>query len=238
MAGFLGTDFIQTSPADNDPVAEGAAQIRDIKQRLKTFCGVFFDLETGLPLRAATSMTLASSPPSNPQLGDLYYDLVQEQAFIFLSSGWTSLVKAGLPIGTVVPFAGTIAQITSSFTNIGGEWQHANGDAISRTTYSDLFNLIGTTYGPGDTTTTFNIPDFRDHFIVGANSDSAGQAKTTVTDGSTLTKSRAWTAHNHGVSVSENYNGNGGTRSFANASDDTPRAIPPFVAQAMVIRIK
>lgn len=43
-----------------------------------------------------------------------------------------------------------------------GNWFLCNGQAISRTTYSDLFNLIGTTYGPGDGSTTFNLPDFTD----------------------------------------------------------------------------
>jgi phage-related tail fiber protein len=48
-----------------------------------------------------------------------------------------------------------------------------NGAAISRTTYVDLFNLIGTTFGVGDTTTTFNLPDLRGEFIRGYD-DGAG----------------------------------------------------------------
>jgi microcystin-dependent protein len=46
-----------------------------------------------------------------------------------------------------------------------------NGDAISRTTYAGLFGVIGTTYGVGDNSTTFNIPDLRDKFPQGANSN-------------------------------------------------------------------
>lgn len=41
-----------------------------------------------------------------------------------------------------------------------GNWFLCNGQAISRTTYSVLFGIIGTTYGDGDGTTTFNIPDY------------------------------------------------------------------------------
>lgn len=37
-------------------------------------------------------------------------------------------------------------------------WLECNGQAVSRTTYSELFNLIGTTYGVGDGSTTFNLP--------------------------------------------------------------------------------
>ena len=41
-----------------------------------------------------------------------------------------------------------------------GNWFLCNGQAISRTTYATLFSIIGTTYGDGDGSTTFNIPDF------------------------------------------------------------------------------
>ena len=40
------------------------------------------------------------------------------------------------------------------------EWLHCQGQAISRTTYKDLFDVIGTTYGNGDGRTTFNLPSY------------------------------------------------------------------------------
>jgi len=43
-------------------------------------------------------------------------------------------------------------------------WLKANGAAISRTTYSDLFDAIGTTFGAGDGSTTFELPDLRGEF--------------------------------------------------------------------------
>ena len=46
-------------------------------------------------------------------------------------------------------------------------WLIANGDAVSRTTYAALFALIGTTYGSGDGSTTFNLPDLRGAFARG-----------------------------------------------------------------------
>jgi len=46
-------------------------------------------------------------------------------------------------------------------------WQICDGSAISRTTYATLFALIGTLYGPGDGSTTFNVPDLRGRSIVG-----------------------------------------------------------------------
>ena len=66
------------------------------------------------------------------------------------------------------------------------EWKACDGVAISRVTYSALFNTIGTNYGPGDGVTTFNIPDFRDHSPMGASFDSgSGAPLTTVEGGST-----------------------------------------------------
>lgn len=44
-----------------------------------------------------------------------------------------------------------------------------NGGAVSRTTYADLFTLLGTAFGEGDGSTTFNLPDFRDKTLWGAN---------------------------------------------------------------------
>ena len=46
-------------------------------------------------------------------------------------------------------------------------WLLCDGTAVSRTTYSALFAAIGTAYGPGDGTTTFNLPDFRGRAPIG-----------------------------------------------------------------------
>ena len=48
-------------------------------------------------------------------------------------------------------------------------WFICNGRSISRTDYSDLFAVIGTSFGAGDGSTTFNLPDFRDKTMWGAN---------------------------------------------------------------------
>jgi len=46
-------------------------------------------------------------------------------------------------------------------------WLKANGAAVSRTTYSTLFAAIGTTWGAGNGSTTFNLPDLRGEFVRG-----------------------------------------------------------------------
>jgi microcystin-dependent protein len=58
-------------------------------------------------------------------------------------------------------------------------WLEANGAAVSRVSYSDLFLAIGTTYGSGDGSNTFNLPDLRGYFVRGAGTNSDGVASGT-----------------------------------------------------------
>lgn len=68
--------------------------------------------------------------------------------------------------GFVVPIGGIIIQPLEAVPT-GTSWARCDGSAISRTTYSSLFSLIGTTYGIGNGTTTFNLPDYRGMFLRG-----------------------------------------------------------------------
>lgn len=64
-----------------------------------------------------------------------------------------------LPVGSLIPsFA---ASMTGCLLG--------NGAAVSRTTYANLFALLGTAFGEGDGSTTFNLPDFRNKTLWGAN---------------------------------------------------------------------
>lgn len=49
-----------------------------------------------------------------------------------------------------------------------------NGASVSRETYVNLFTVIGTTFGSGDGSTTFALPDLRDRYIIGANTNALG----------------------------------------------------------------
>jgi microcystin-dependent protein len=74
------------------------------------------------------------------------------------STAYTSLA-ALLPSGMILPFGGTTAP--DGFLD-------CDGSAISRTTYADLFAAIGTAWGTGDGSTTFNVPDLRGVGLRGA----------------------------------------------------------------------
>ena len=64
-----------------------------------------------------------------------------------------------VPAGAIMPFA-----MNSAPTG----WLAANGTAVSRSTYAALFSAIGTTYGAGDGSTTFALPDLRGIFVRGS----------------------------------------------------------------------
>lgn len=67
----------------------------------------------------------------------------------------------GLASSAQVP-AGAVMNFAMSTPPSG--WIKANGAAVSRTTYAALFAAIGTTFGAGDGSTTFNVPDLRGEF--------------------------------------------------------------------------
>lgn len=69
-------------------------------------------------------------------------------------------------MGQVVsPMAGMVAAFARNTAPAG--WLKANGAAVSRTTYASLFAAIGTTFGAGNGSTTFNLPDMRGEFLRG-----------------------------------------------------------------------
>lgn len=72
---------------------------------------------------------------------------------------WRTLASDIIPTGTVHVFAGTSAPSTA--------WLICDGSAVSRSTYSSLFALIGTTHGAGDGSTTFNLPNLKGKTVFG-----------------------------------------------------------------------
>ena len=80
----------------------------------------------------------------------------------------SSRAKSIIPSGVVLPFAGG---------TIPEDFLLCDGSAVSRTEYPDLFAAIGTTYGSGDGSKTFNLPNLVNKFIEGSNVAQIGQNK-------------------------------------------------------------
>jgi len=79
----------------------------------------------------------------------------------------TAVQDAFVPAGAVQAFA---------MNSAPSGWLAADGSAVSRTTYAALFSAIGTTYGSGDGSTTFAVPDLRGYFVRGSGTNSDGTA--------------------------------------------------------------
>lgn len=89
--------------------------------------------------------------------------------------------------GNAPIYAGFIETFAGSVVPTG--WLACDGSAISRTDYADLFAAIGTTYGSGDGSTTFNIPDYTELKHAGLPDYDNVQVLTTGTGGYTGTAS-------------------------------------------------
>ena len=121
----------------------------------------------------------------------------------------TNTIQLLTPTGSVTQYAGSSAPTG---------WMFCDGAAVSRTTYAALFAVIGTTFGSGDGTTTFNLPDLKGRVPVGkavagtfASLAATGGAEThTLTTAQipshqhnvseyvhSVTQSNALTTHNH-----------------------------------------
>jgi microcystin-dependent protein len=88
---------------------------------------------------------------------------------------WAAPGGATLPVGMIVPYGGSSAP---------SQWLLCYGQAVSRTTYAALFAAIGTTYGTGNGSTTFNLPDLRGRVAAGVD-NMGGTAASRLTNSGT-----------------------------------------------------
>lgn len=79
-------------------------------------------------------------------------------------SGGTPQAPDTVPLGGMIDWPGDINAIPVSY-------RECNGQALSRSVYSDLFAILGTRYGAGDGSTTFNLPNLRGRQVTGYNPD-------------------------------------------------------------------
>lgn len=110
----------------------------------------------------------------------------------------TPLQSSFVPTGAYFPFAGTAAPTGFLI---------ADGAAVSRTTYAALFTVLGTTYGVGDNSTTFNLPNLKGRVAVGVDStqtEFTPIAKTSGAKTHTLLTTEM-PSHTHGIG----FNGSG-----------------------------
>jgi len=121
--------------------------------------------------------------------GDLRFNSTISKVETYTGSTWESV--GGVPAGSVVSFAHT--------TPPSG-WLECNGEAISRSNFATLFAAIATTWGAGDGSSTFALPDLRGEFVRGwdhsKGTDSGRNMNATVQTDQNK-------SHNHSASISD-----------------------------------
>lgn len=173
-----------------------------------------------------------------------------------LKAAIASMIAAagvGAPTGAVTMFAGSSLP--------AGGWLWCNGQAVSRTTYATLFALIGTTYGAGDGSTTFNLPDLRQRFPLGTGtmggtsdpgrvtSASVGGSNANTLGGTGGEQTHTLTAsemdHNHALSANSTLADPGSlsyrltsttTGGVQNVTATAHNNMPPFIVMNFIIK--
>lgn len=116
------------------------------------------------------------------------------------------------PVGSILWYTGE---------NVPTGYLLCDGSAVSRTDYADLFSVVGTTFGAGDGSTTFNLPDLRAKFIRGAGANNGY----TASFGQTQEATAAITGNPTAVLFTniDKSTSSGKARFLSNASSDTNR---------------
>jgi microcystin-dependent protein len=99
-----------------------------------------------------------------------------------------------MPTGAIIPYGGASGSPPDG-------WLDCNGQAVSRTTFADLFAVLGTAYGAGDGSTTFNVPDLRQRFPLGV--ATAGTGSTRGGTGGSIDHVHAGPSHTHSLETAD-----------------------------------
>lgn len=124
-----------------------------------------------------TALTAASPATGDYVAGVDVSDSNNEKKFL-VSDILALAATSSVPVGTVIDYAGSSEP---------SGWLFCYGQAISRTTYADLFTALGTTYGSGDGSTTFNLPDLRGRVVAGKDNMGGSTASRITSGGSGIT---------------------------------------------------
>lgn len=125
-------------------------------------------------IRNSGSGTITIDPNLSEQINGLSSLVIGGGEFVIVycdAAGFSTVGGASAPAGSMLPFAGSAAPVG---------WLLCYGQAVSRATYSVLFTAISTTFGAGDGSTTFNLPDLRGRVVAGKD-DMGGAAASRLT---------------------------------------------------------
>ena len=153
---------------------QGPQGVRGTKWWVGDFYSQMFDDANNGDLLLNTSET---SPGEVLQFYDGMWDSVANIKGPRGPQGEKGEPGESIPVGSIIPYGNSVVPET---------YLLCNGQAVSRTDYPELFAIIGTSFGSGDGSTTFNVPDYRDKFVLGAGGDvdlaeTGGEKEVTLT---------------------------------------------------------
>ena len=135
-----------------------------------------------------------------------------------------------------------VTTITGEIRMYGGSsaptgWLFCDGSTVSRTTYADLFDVIGTSFGPGNGSDTFNLPNMADRFPAGKGSTFSvvGSSAGASTHNHTVTISTADLSHTHQSPVIYNTGTTALYTSVAFGSSGDASAVTPLGTAAAAV---
>tara|TARA_B100000925_G_scaffold38580_1_gene25260 strand:- start:3032 stop:3781 length:750 start_codon:yes stop_codon:yes gene_type:complete len=142
---------------------------------------------------AATQVADGSVTNSEYQFINTLSSNAQTQLDAKLNSAGAFTVQTGM----ILPFSGAVSSLPTGYLN-------CDGTAASRSTYAALFALIGTTYGTGDGSSTFNLPNLSSRMMIGKSGTySLGSTGGATTDSFTPSGSVSVSVSNHTLTLSQ-----------------------------------
>ena len=134
----------------------------------------------------------------------------------------------GAPVGQIVAWSGSASSLPTGYFL-------CDGSAVSRTTYAALFTVVGTTHGAGNGSSTFNIPDLRDRFVVGASSSGGYSVGNTggSKDAVLVSHTHNLQNHVHGINLTTNDPG-GHTHGIPRGQGGSQASMGPYVPNPSV----
>lgn len=147
-----GVITLTTAGTPSTSIADGALAVDTTNDKLFIRSGSAWVEASGGG--GGSSTTSSDTPPSSPTNGEMWFESDTGNLYLYYDSQWiavggSTVLASQIPAGTVTMYGGGAAPTG---------WLVCDGTAVSRSTYSDLFDAIGTRYGSGDGSTTFNLP--------------------------------------------------------------------------------
>jgi hypothetical protein len=174
-----GANIALNKLSQSDDVTMSGSWVFNASPRVAANYGLLLSEGTAPTTTAGQGVIYTKDTSGQPEL---FYREESSGDEVQLTSGG-SLNVVATPAGALMMWAGALASPPDG-------WLICAGAAVSRTTYATLFTAIGTTYGAGDGSTTFNLPNFTNVFPYGANEGaSAGNASVGSTSVGSITLS-------------------------------------------------